>query len=640
MLGIKRYKWLSLFISVFLCLGWLAVSAYQGYSAVGINTTGSQERADFFKIRVVDSQTGRGVPLVELKTTYEATYYTDSAGYIAFYEPGLMNKSVFFAVKSHGYTCPTKVNAIPGVTLNIVPGGETVIELDRVNIAERMYRLTGQGIYRDSVLLGINPPLENPVLNARVSGQDSTHAIEYNGRIYWFWGDTAWPEHPLGNFRTTGATSLLPGKGGLNADAGVNYNYFERADGFTKEMVPKLPGDPNLCWIGALMTAPDHTGKERLFAGYASVEGLSPALARGILVFNDEEKSFGERYEFDINHPWKYPTGAATLYEDNGEKYYVMARPWPVVRVKADFDSITDQSQYEAFTCLKSGSKFNDEKTQLDRDKDGNLIWSWKKDTPPLTQNEEYKLYQLGLIKKEEMRFQLWDIDSNKRVENHACSIRWNEHRQKWSLIGTQIWGTSLLGEVWYAEADSITGPWHWAKKIVTHENYSFYNPICHEFFAGEDGRYLYFEGTYTSSFATNDIITPRYEYNQIMYRLDVENPRLEALLNAEIPNEGDPDETPDETPQESETPQETEKPNETEKPQESEKPDETKKPDETEKPDGTPRDQNPDETGKDKSPIPKTFDPIDFYLVLGIVTGFIGALAAILTYRHKRKQV
>jgi NAD(P)-dependent dehydrogenase (short-subunit alcohol dehydrogenase family) len=47
------------------------------------------DSGDYFKITVVDEETGRGVPLVELKTTNDVRYYTDSNGIIAFFEPGL-----------------------------------------------------------------------------------------------------------------------------------------------------------------------------------------------------------------------------------------------------------------------------------------------------------------------------------------------------------------------------------------------------------------------------------------------------------------------------------------------------------------------------------------------------------------------
>jgi len=60
----------------------------------------------YFKIQVVDRQTGRGVPLVQLRTTSNLRQYTDSNGIIAFHEPGLMDREVFFFVESHGYAFP------------------------------------------------------------------------------------------------------------------------------------------------------------------------------------------------------------------------------------------------------------------------------------------------------------------------------------------------------------------------------------------------------------------------------------------------------------------------------------------------------------------------------------------------------
>jgi hypothetical protein len=56
----------------------------------------------YFGIEVVDQDTLRGVPMVELLTTSGIRLYTDSNGLIAFYEPGLMNRKVWFAVSAHG----------------------------------------------------------------------------------------------------------------------------------------------------------------------------------------------------------------------------------------------------------------------------------------------------------------------------------------------------------------------------------------------------------------------------------------------------------------------------------------------------------------------------------------------------------
>ena len=63
--------------------------------------------------------------------------------------------------------------------------------------------------------------------------------------------------------------------------------------------------------------------------------------------------------------------------------------------------------------------------------------------------------------------------------------------------------------------------------RIVTHDDYSFYNVRHHPYFDGEGGRYLYFEGTYTRTFSDTETATPRYDYNQVMYRLDLADPRL-----------------------------------------------------------------------------------------------------------------
>src|SRR4051794_21394928 len=57
----------------------------------------------YAEIRVVDAATGRGVPLVELETVNHLKFVTDNAGRVAFHEPGLMDREVFFTIRSHGY---------------------------------------------------------------------------------------------------------------------------------------------------------------------------------------------------------------------------------------------------------------------------------------------------------------------------------------------------------------------------------------------------------------------------------------------------------------------------------------------------------------------------------------------------------
>ena len=194
----------------------------------------------YFAIQVVDAATGRGVPMVELQTTSGARCYTDSNGLIAFYEPGLMNRKVWFGVSSHGYEFPPTQGVpglgIRGVTLETKPGASAQLKIKRLNIAERLYRITGQGIYRDTVLLGRKPPIAEPLLNAEVTGQDGVLNAIYRGRLYWFYGDTSKLSYALGNFSMTGATTELPDR--IDPSVGFNLKYFAGKDGFVKPMAP------------------------------------------------------------------------------------------------------------------------------------------------------------------------------------------------------------------------------------------------------------------------------------------------------------------------------------------------------------------------------------------------------------------
>ena len=84
--------------------------------------------------------------------------------------------------------------------------------------------------------------------------------------------------------------------------------------------------------------------------------------------------------------------------------------------------------------------------------------FSWKTDTIPFTPKLQARLTQDGKIKPEEGLFQLTD-GVGKPVMIHGGSVYWNNYRECWIMIGVQSFGTSLLGEVWYAEAEELVGP-------------------------------------------------------------------------------------------------------------------------------------------------------------------------------------
>ena len=89
---------------------------------------------------------GRLVPPAEARLDFltPALHY----GIAAFEEPGLMDQPVFFHVRSHGYEFPKDGFGYRGKALPVREGGTAQLKVKRINVAERLYRVTGGGIYR------------------------------------------------------------------------------------------------------------------------------------------------------------------------------------------------------------------------------------------------------------------------------------------------------------------------------------------------------------------------------------------------------------------------------------------------------------------------------------------------------------
>ncbi|MDB6074428.1 MAG: hypothetical protein JWO89_2068, partial [Verrucomicrobiaceae bacterium] len=373
-------------------------------------------QAPYFGIHLVDEATGRGVPLMELRTVNDIRCVTDNAGWIAFYEPGLMGRELFFYLSGPGYEKDKDGFGFVGVRVTPKAGETVTFKLKRTGIAERVGRTTGQGMYRDSELLGLPQPLPN-INPAGVMGQDSVQAVPYHGKIFWLWGDTNVPQYPLGNFRTTCATSPLDG----TAEKGLAFDYFmDQAD--PKKLRAMMPvKEQGAVWLFGLLAVADGQGNPVLMAHYGRHKSLAKPDEHGVVQFNDERGVFENVLPLEKEEVWRFPQGNAVRVKNAEGDWYYFAMPFCHTRVKAARASLLDTASYEA---LRFDENLKD--------------WVWQREKSATTQGEELKLLLAGKMKPEQAMFQIKDVDSGKLVRMHNTSITWNAWRKKWIMIGLQ----------------------------------------------------------------------------------------------------------------------------------------------------------------------------------------------------------
>ena len=466
--------------------------------------------SEWFGIQIIDQDTKRGLPLAKLKSTDNTEYWTDNHGWIAFLEPGMMGKDIYFSIESPGYEYPKDGFEFQGVKLKADPGARVQIAMKRTIKAERLYRVTGNGLYRDSELLGIPTPGERSSWNAGVMGSDSVQMLPYRGKLFWIWGDTNLAHYPLGNFHVTAATSSIPKTDTTKSsqdsiENAPDLTYFiDQETGRPKKI---LPDDaPGAVWLFGAFTIHDEQQNELLIAHYSRHLSLENMMEHGIAIWNDEREVFEKKIVFDLSNNWKHPRGQAVRVNHPEGDFIYFVESFANTRVRASLDAILDPTQYQSLAWNSETKTYH-----------------WQSTLPPTSQNEELTKLLTNEMNASDARYKL-EFNSVP-IAIHRSSIEWNSFRKRWVLIGNEISlknSPSHLGEVWFAESDSIEGPWMNATKIATHPKQSFYNPRQHPIFSLGDDRFVYFEGTYTQSFSGNPIATPRYEYNQLMYRLDL----------------------------------------------------------------------------------------------------------------------
>jgi hypothetical protein len=459
------------------------------------------------ELQFLDAKSGRGIPLVEVESVHNVRHVSDNAGRIALETELLAGETVFFTILAPGYEVPKDGFGIAGVRLELKSGGSRQVKLNRTQPAERMGRLTGRECYRDSLLLGKSAPLALPNGPALVAGQDSVQVVEYGEKLYWFWGDTNQLAYPLGLFRTAGATTPLPGLPGCRPETAIDFTYFKTDNGFARAMAA-VEQKQGVVWIDGLCAVPDATGKPRMVCHYSHREGLAKQLGHGFMAWNDAQAKFEVVKTLPNEETWRCLNNHPELQEMEGAKWLVFGEVFPTTRVPATYEAVLEPSKYQGFhrsEPTKPGSWTNHE---------------------PTSARDEQRWLKEGKLTQDQCQL----LPSG--VSLHRGTVRWNANRQRYILIGNaENQKPSYLGEVYYSESTQSTGPFTKAVKIATHPGQTFYNPRQHAFFDEQGGAVVYFEGTYTNTFTSSPPV-PRYNYNQLLYRLAL------SEVQAEFPSQ------------------------------------------------------------------------------------------------------
>jgi hypothetical protein len=238
---------------------------------------------------------------------------------------------------------------------------------------------------------------------------------------------------------------------------------------------------PGVKWLTGIMNVRDENGKEKLVARYDRRKGLGERYEHGLMVYDDQKEAFEKALAFEKDAPL-FADGVPFKVKVKDEEYYYFPAPFitPMVRVKATLKEALNPASYEGFV-------------------DG----AWKAGARP-----------------QRTRSQI-DSETGQSIEASG-TVQWNAYRKRWIMIAWR-----KVDSTYYFEGDTPVGPWVYGRRIAKYDHYTFYNVAHHAFFDQENGRLIYFEGTYTREFSDAPAATPRYNYNQLMYRLDLADARL-----------------------------------------------------------------------------------------------------------------
>ena len=547
---------------------------------------------NMFKITIVDGVTGRGVPLVQLRTSNYISWYSDSAGVVAFDEPGMLGMAVYFVVLTDGYeivasaVLPNTPGSEPGVLLRTVGGDSATITLRRTQPAERLYRLTGGGLYRDTLLTGGAAPVKEPQISKSSSiGQDSLMAIPFKKQVFWCFGDTECPAGPrdtdcqhYGRFTNCAVTVRSVGNGSVPPSLDYFVSKNSRApgglgsDGRPNDALLKLwnPGSfvhpkamlagpqgqiyNQSSWIGSMTVTKDAAGNDdALWVTYVCPWG-GPDKIFGVAKWSEAQQVFLP--EQGAAQKLRY-SGAQVVQTlspaDKAAGFIYYASAFAMSRVPANSSSIVNPSLYEYFSPCSAGASGCKSKMSA-------ASWGWKKSNLDgglsgvgyFNPTAELGAIKAGLLPRAAARMQVHDKAHpfGGSLVLSRGSVNWNAHRSKYVLIAEQAQlnraaplGASRHGEIFYCESSSITGPWTACTSVITHNQtgMSCYNPMQLAWLDEYGGARVYIACTFTAMASSTGgktdrscraddyggvdcaVAVPRYEYNNLVFGLDVD---------------------------------------------------------------------------------------------------------------------
>jgi hypothetical protein len=230
-----------------------------------------------------------------------------------------------------------------------------------------------------------------------------------------------------------------------------------------------------------------------MVAKFARLKNLGEVLERGLVVFNDATQSFEPLVRSGVEFLPCSDSGHAFSVDAEGRKYYYFATPFPMavrMRVRAQWDDVVDANRYEILTALEPKKPAGRRAPRLNLG-EPETPYRWVRFGQLTGGDASAKNSVIEALKGETKDVSLCNMESGKDVSPHGGTVYFNAYRQRWVAVFVQQFGeNSFLGDLWYAEADTPVGPWAYARKIATHKK-------------------------------------PRYDYNQLMYRLNLDDPRL-----------------------------------------------------------------------------------------------------------------